>query len=97
MSRFVRDQYGTIDWVVTFTYNPGQTPPGAGNMPAIVIDQDYQNQNITAGDATAVGVADDPLVTELVQGSTSLSGSFTVDYNDPNGPRTVAFDESDDR
>lgn len=96
VTRSVRDQYGTIEWVVTFTENPSQTPPGAGDIPKINIVQNFGGQPATAGNAVAAGGAN-PDVEELVKGSTSLSGSFTVDYGDPSGPRTFAFDESDER
>ncbi|KAG5186908.1 hypothetical protein JKP88DRAFT_308701, partial [Tribonema minus] len=95
VSMSIPDQYGTVQWVVTFTDNPGQTPSGAGDMPALVIQQDYLHQAPSAGDATLV--ASNPVIQELQKGSTSMSGSFTVDYGDPNGARTFAFDESADR
>ena len=52
---------------------------------------DVVQATATDGDVHAVSV------TETTKGSTGLSGSFTLDLNDPNGARTVQFDEPDAR
>lgn len=78
MSRAVIDQYGTMQWEITFTMNPGETPWGAGDIAALSVVQ-----NLT-------GISDyasKPVVTETQQGSTGLSGTFAVDYNDVGGAR----------
>ncbi|CAM9134269.1 unnamed protein product [Discosporangium mesarthrocarpum] len=77
-TRYVIDQYGTMEWVVTFTQNPGETPPGAGDVSSLTVAQDLS------------GVEDftsEPIVTETMAGSTSLSGTFNLDYGDPGGSR----------
>jgi len=45
----------------------------------------------------ASGVVYEPQVYELVKGSSGLSGTFTIDLHDVNGPRKVAFNEPADR
>lgn len=82
VSRSVIDQYGTMEWEVTFTKNPGTTPTGAGDVSLLSVAQ---------------GSADTPDVDETQKGSTGLSGTFTLDYNDPGGSREVRFDEDVDR
>lgn len=82
VSRSVIDQYGTMEWEVTFTKNPGTTPTGAGDVSDLSVDQ---------------GSADPPFVVETQKGSTGLSGTFTLDYNDAGGSRKVRFDEDVNR
>lgn len=82
VTRSVIDQYGTMEWEVTFTKNPGTTPTGAGNVSLLSVAQ---------------GPADTPVVVQTQKGSTGLSGTFTLDYNDPGGSREVRFDEDVDR
>lgn len=78
MSRSVVDKYGTMEWEVTFTLNPGMVPTGAGDISGLSVIQ-----NITG----ASGFAFQPTVTETQQGSTGLSGRFELHYNDMGGPR----------
>lgn len=78
VSRSVIDQYGTMEWEVTFTMNLGTTPPGAGDVEALSVVQ-----NVTLVE----DYAGQPIVTETQQGSTGLSGTFSLDYNDPGGVR----------
>lgn len=80
MSRSVIDQYGGMEWEITFTLNPGETPTGAGDVATLVVAQ-----NLTG----LQEYASNPLVIEIQQGSTGLSGAFAVDYNDAGGPRRV--------
>lgn len=82
VSRSVIDQYGTMEWEITFTKNPGTTPTGAGDVSELSVAQ---------------GSADSPIVIETQKGSTGLSGTFTLDYNDARGAREVRFDEDVDR
>lgn len=72
------DQYGTMEWEVTFTQNPGMTPAGAGDVTALSIAQ-----NLTGVD----GHVSQATVTETQKGSVGLSGTFELAYNDPGGPR----------
>lgn len=83
VSRSVIDKYGTMEWEVTFTKNPGTTPTGAGDVAELSVAQ---------GSAVLP-----PLVIETQKGSTGLSGTFTLDYNDPGGSREVRFDEDVNR
>jgi len=89
VSRTVIGQYGVVEWVVTFTKNPEQTPPGTGNINAIEVDQGIDFYSMY-GDGTTQ-------ITETQPGSEGLSGSFTVDYVSPGGPRTVSFQETSQR
>eukprot|EP00970_Alexandrium_tamarense_P009994 scaffold1976_cov187-Alexandrium_tamarense.AAC.23 len=86
VTRTVLNKYGTMEWLVTFTENVGTTPPGAGDIPSIVVAQDDdtsgQNANIQ--------------VNEIVKGSDGLSGTFTLNYQSSR-PRSFAFDESPER
>jgi hypothetical protein len=84
VTRQVLDQYGAMQWTVTFKSNPGQTPPGAGNVPLLFVTQ--------------TGAAIAPVALQLVQGSASLGGSFDIDYGDTvGGVRTSSFDETAER
>lgn len=78
VSRSVIDQYGIMEWGVTFTMNPGVTPPGAGDVTMLSVIQ-----NLT-------GIQDhasQPVMTETQKGSTGLAGKFSLDYNDAGGAR----------
>ncbi|CAM9544469.1 unnamed protein product, partial [Hapterophycus canaliculatus] len=88
VSRSVIDQYGTMEWEVTFTMNPGMTPTGAGDVEALSVTQDLTGLSEHASQ---------PVVTETQQGSTGLSGTIALDYNDAGGSREVRFDEDGDR
>jgi hypothetical protein len=84
VTRQVLDQYGAMQWTITFKSNPGETPPGAGNVPLLIVTQP--------------GAAIAPLPLQLVQGSASLGGSFNIDYGDTvGGVRTFSFDETAER
>lgn len=83
VSRSVIDQYGTMEWVVTFTSNPGISPTGAGDVADLKVTQDDS--------------ASQPIVIETQKGSTGLSGTFLLDYNDAGGSREVRFDEDVNR
>lgn len=78
VSRSVIDQYGTMQWEVTFTMNPGTTPPGAGDVESLSVVQ-----NLTG----AAKYVSQPVVTGTQQGSTGLLGTFSLNYNDPGGAR----------
>lgn len=67
-----------MEWEITFTMNPGITPAGAGDVTALSVVQ-----NLTG----LAGYTSQPIVTETQQGSTGLSGTFTLDYNDVGGSR----------
>ncbi|CAM9121785.1 unnamed protein product, partial [Laminaria digitata] len=78
VSRSVIDQYGIMEWEVTFTLNPDMTPAGAGDVSTLSV-----TQNLTE----LSGYASQPVVTETQQGSTGLSGTLELDYNDVGGSR----------
>lgn len=78
VSRSVIDQYGTMEWEITFTMNPGMIPAGSGDVAALSVVQ-----NLTG----LAGYTSQPTVTETQQGSTGLSGTFELDYNDAGGSR----------
>lgn len=88
VSRSVIDQYGTMEWEVTFTMNPRITPTGAGDITALSVAQNLTGLSEHASQ---------PVVTETQQGSVGLSGTFALDYNDIGGSREVRFDEDADR
>ena len=89
VSRRVIGQYGQMEWVVTFTSNPGMTPTGAGDVnPLLVTQQAFPRGSL----------ATQPLVTETVKGSEPMGGYYTVDFNDPlQAPREVRFSETAER
>ena len=83
VTRLVIGKYGVVQYEVRFVYTKGVYPPGAGVVPLLTVKQ---------GNAT-----DDklyaPIVYEEVRGSTGLSGYYGIDLGDPNGPRTLRFQE----
>ena len=79
VTRTVIGQYGVVEYEVRYVFTQGVYPQGAGNAPLLVVAQGAATDGHTYA----------PIVQELVQGSSGLAGSFTVDLNDPNGPRTV--------
>ncbi|KAL7542724.1 hypothetical protein ACHAXR_012005, partial [Thalassiosira sp. AJA248-18] len=80
VTRTVLDQYGTIEWRVTFTKNLGATPPGSGDIDAVTVAQDPD----TSGRSASV------VVNEIVKGSRGLSGTFNLNYQSSGGPRTFS-------
>jgi len=87
VTRTVLDEYGSIEWRVTFTKNEESTPPGSGNVAPIIVAQ---------GTDTSGRVAN-VVVHELTRGSSGLSGTFDLDYLSSSGQRTFSFDESPQR
>jgi len=87
--RWIHSKYGSVEWLVRFTDNPGNTPPGTGDI----------NEIIATGDAQMVENLDGGVVQiiETQKGSEGLSGTFTIDVSSPMGPVTVNFDEDADR
>ncbi len=43
ISRTVLDPYGSVQWDVTFTQNPGETPLGAGNVDPLTVVQEVNH------------------------------------------------------
>jgi len=84
VSRTVLDKYGAMEWIVTFTQNPGMTPPGSGDINPLHVIQGLDSS----------GMKHPVVVSEVQKGSEGLSGSFEIDFFLSNGPRTVSFDES---
>ena len=78
MSRSVVDQYGTMEWEITFILNPGETPAGAGDIAALSVIQNF---------AMVSGSVSQPVVIETQKGSMGLSGTFGLNYNDVAGMR----------
>jgi len=94
VTRSVIGKYGVVEWTIRFISNPGQTPPGSGDVNALYVVP------LTASLPTVAGVATtfSPVITELVKGSTGITGYFTVDLNhDPLGPRQVWYNEDASR
>jgi hypothetical protein len=80
-------KYGGFTWFITFTENPGQTPPGSGDMPILICDLSAMTES--DGTSTSKGET----VTETNAGSVGLSGTFTVQFNNaPEGLQTLNFD-----
>lgn len=84
VSREVIGKYGVVEYTIRFVYNPNEFPTGAGDIPLLVATQA----------AATNGVVYHPQVFELAKGSQGISGYFTVDLHDPNGPRNVTFNET---
>ena len=87
VTRKVLDKYGAVEWELTFVGNPGETPPGAGDVPLL--------RAVQAADTG--GTPNVPIVNEIQKGSSGLSGSFLMDYFSSSGPRQIAYDESASR
>ena len=68
VTRTVLDKYGSIEWIITFTGNPGMTPPGTGDINLLIVVQ-----AVDTG-----GTLHDVSVREVRKGSTGLSGSFLI-------------------
>jgi len=83
VTRQIIGKYGVVEYNIRYVLNPGQFPTGAGDIPLLVV-----NQN-----AATDAVVYPPNIYEKTQGSQGISGSFTVDLHDPNGPRTIWFNE----
>ena len=84
VTRSIIGKYGVVQWEVKFIYNPGQTPPGSGNIASLTIVQDM----------AADGQTYSPVVYESAQGSEGITGYFTVDLHDPIGPRKVWYNQN---
>uniref|UniRef100_A0A7S4I964 Fibronectin type-III domain-containing protein n=1 Tax=Odontella aurita TaxID=265563 RepID=A0A7S4I964_9STRA len=87
ITRTVLDKYGSIEWLVTFTSNPGETPPGTGDIDMLRVVQGPDSSGFT----------NPVFVNEVQKGSTGLAGSFTIDYFSSTGAREVSFDETPER
>jgi hypothetical protein len=89
VDRVVIGKYGVMEWLVRFTKNPGETPPGAGDIKPIIASPGVTGKLINGAsiDFAATTI-------ETQKGSTGLGGSFTVDYVSPGGPRSVSFQET---
>lgn len=87
VTRLVIGKYGVVQYEIIFIYNEGIYPPGAGDISKLVVHQNPATN----------GIDYPPQVYELVKGSAGLSGDFEVDLHDPNGPRTIHFNETADR
>ena len=72
---------------VTFVRNHGMTPPGTGDVPALIVAQ--------APDVG--GTTTTPVVHEVAKGSVGLGGEFEIDFFSPDGARKVSFDETAER
>jgi len=91
--------FGQWQWNITFIQNVGVVPPGTLNVPPLVLNSSglYEtayNLSCPSGDSCLTNHTLQLNVTETVQGSTPLSGTFTLDLgipSSPTGPRTLAF------
>ncbi|KDO31357.1 hypothetical protein SPRG_03974 [Saprolegnia parasitica CBS 223.65] len=86
VTRTVIGQYGAMSWLIRFVSNPGNTPPGAGNVAPLTV-------SFLAAPTCVCQVT----VTETQAGSAPLGGAFTIDYHSTFGPRTISFRETADR
>lgn len=87
VERTIHGKYGEVSWQIRFISNPTFTPPGSGNLP------DITTPFAPFDPASTYQVT----VTQVTPGSTSLSGSFLVDFHSTIGPRQITFDEDEDR
>ena len=85
IERKVLDKYGSIEWLVTFVFNPGMTPPGSGDIKMLRVEQEPD----TMGRSHPVSVQ------EVRKGSLGLSGSFSLDFGAASGPVQISYEESD--
>lgn len=88
VDRKIHGKYGEATWTIRFIANPLITPPGAGNVAPIEVifapsSFSYSPQYIS--------------ITQTMEGSAALAGSFTVDFHSAIGEREVSFDEDPKR
>jgi hypothetical protein len=76
-ARRVYSKYGSVEWLVRFTANPGQYPSGTGDIANLEVVGDAQLQQQLDGTVQ---------ILEKQKGSEGLSGTFTVDVSSPFGP-----------
>ena len=81
VERTIHGKYGEVSWLVRFISNPGQTPPGAGDVPVLDVTSSDFNVNII----------------ETQKGSIGLSGNFEVDFHSAIGARSIAFNEAEQK
>ena len=87
VERTVINKYGSCEWKITFIGNPGNTPPGSGDVYTLSVLQETDT----------TGYVNNVALYEVIKGSVGLSGSFSIDYGAPFGQRTVSATESDSR
>jgi hypothetical protein len=88
-SRRIHSKYGSVEWLVRFTANPGQYPWGAGDVADAEVVGDAQLlQQLDGGTVQ---------ILEKQKGSAGLSGTFTIDVSSPLGPLQVRYDEDESR
>lgn len=88
VERTVIDKFGSCEWLITFLSNPGETPPGSGDIPKLNFTQELDS----SGNSSEISVS------EVVKGSNGLQGSFFIDYfSSSDGPIEVEFDEPAER
>ncbi|KAF0703542.1 hypothetical protein As57867_007585, partial [Aphanomyces stellatus] len=87
VQKTVLGKYGAVSWLIRFLFNPGLTPPGAGNINPLIVS--FASPVPTCLCAVTI--------METQRGSVPLSGDFTVDYHSSDGPRTVHYDSTSDR
>ena len=83
VERILIDKFGSTEWRITFTGNPGVIPPGASDVQPLQVVQGPDS----GGQMSSI------IVTEIEKGSESLGGKFTIDYGSPQGPIEVDYDE----
>ena len=99
VSRTRVGKYGKNFWVITFTKNPGMTPPGTGNVADLgtVVTLTEGGADVPCGApcAEARGLVRPSLVVqETERGSESLGGKFDLDFkSNPRGAKRMDFDE----
>ncbi|EQC27008.1 hypothetical protein SDRG_15222 [Saprolegnia diclina VS20] len=86
VTRTVIGQYGAMSWLIRFISNPGNSPPGAGNVAPLTV-------SFLAAPTCVCQVT----VAETQPGSVPLGGSFTIDYHSTFGPRAISYLETADR
>jgi len=87
VTRYIIGKYGVVEYIVRFVSNPGQIPPGAGDIVPIVAEQ------AAATDGVVYPVSE----FELVKGSSGIKGVYNIDLHSPYGSRVVAFNETAER
>ena len=84
------DKFGSHIWTITYTKNQNHWPPGSGDIPELTpsVSTGTATMQSTSGDAPTC------VVTEEQKGSTGLSGTFHLNFEDaPDGPVEIDYDE----
>nr|CCA13958.1 similar to titin isoform N2B putative [Albugo laibachii Nc14] len=88
VKRKIYGKYGEATWAIRFVANPTYTPPGSGNVAPIQVI--FKSDSFSHGPQSIS-------ITETVEGSAPLAGSFAADFHSAVGERYINFNEDSKR